>query len=122
ASAYAYLIDIKDLAAVGLSSDTYGLRWAGQAGESIRYTFEYATQSEAGDAPVEYSADYILAEVGGKLPLSGASLELKVGYEVLGSDDGNKAFTTPLATLHAFQGWTDRFLATPDAGIEDTYV
>lgn len=122
ASAYAYLIDIKDLAAVGLSSDTYGFRWAGQAGESLRYTFEYATQSEAGDAPVEYSADYILAEVGGKLPLSGASLELKVGYEVLGSDDGNKAFTTPLATLHAFQGWTDRFLATPDAGIEDTYV
>ena len=32
------------------------------------------------------------------------------------------AFSTPLATLHAFQGWADKFLATPAAGIEDTYV
>ncbi len=31
-------------------------------------------------------------------------------------------FSTPLATLHAFQGWADKFLATPAAGIEDTYV
>ena len=26
---------------------------------------------------------------------------------------------TPLATLHAFQGWADVFLTTPAAGIED---
>ena len=28
----------------------------------------------------------------------------------------------PLATLHKFNGWADKFLATPDAGLEDTYV
>jgi len=32
------------------------------------------------------------------------------------------AFRTPLATLHAFQGWADKFLTTPDAGVEDLYL
>jgi hypothetical protein len=30
-------------------------------------------------------------------------------------------FATPLATLHAFQGWADIFLNTPVQGIEDLY-
>jgi hypothetical protein len=29
---------------------------------------------------------------------------------------------TPLATLHAFQGWADQFLNTPPEGIEDWYL
>ena len=33
-----------------------------------------------------------------------------------------KGFTTPLATLHKFQGWADKFLTTPPNGIEDMYV
>ena len=43
------------------------------------------------------------------------------GIEVL-DGNGAKGFTTPLATLHKFQGWTDKFLTTPANGIEDTYV
>ena len=31
-------------------------------------------------------------------------------------------FKTPLATLHAFNGWADLFLATPAAGLRDTYA
>jgi hypothetical protein len=31
------------------------------------------------------------------------------------------AFRTPLATLHAFQGWADQFLVTPDGGIDDLH-
>ncbi len=31
------------------------------------------------------------------------------------------AFRTPLATLHAFQGWNDIFLSTPATGIDDLY-
>ena len=44
-----------------------------------------------------------------------------LGYEVL---EGNsvQAFQTPLGTLHAFQGWADKFLATPADGIEDLYL
>jgi hypothetical protein len=44
-----------------------------------------------------------------------------LGYERLGSN-GTVGFSTPLATLHAFQGWADKFLATPAAGIDDRYV
>lgn len=51
-----------------------------------------------------------------------SAVTLTLGYEQLGSDDGVRGFTTSLATLHAFQGWTDRFLDTPDAGIRDLYV
>ena len=46
------------------------------------------------------------------------SFGLKAGYEVLGGADvPNHAFQTPLATLHAFQGWADKFLTTPAAGV-----
>ncbi len=42
---------------------------------------------------------------------------------MLGGDSRpNRAFQTPLATLHAFNGWADKFLTTPAGGIEDLYV
>ena len=34
---------------------------------------------------------------------------------------GGGSFRTPLATLHVFQGWADKFLVTPQAGINDLY-
>lgn len=46
---------------------------------------------------------------------------LRLGHEALGTDN-NVGFKTPLATLHKFQGWADKFLGTPADGIEDTYV
>ena len=43
-----------------------------------------------------------------------------VGYEVLGHDStNNKGFATPLATLHAQNGWADMFLSTPSEGLKD---
>ena len=36
--------------------------------------------------------------------------------------NGIKGFTTPLATLHKFQGWADKFLTTPPNGIDDRYA
>lgn len=42
---------------------------------------------------------------------------LKAQQEVL-----EAKFKTPLATLHAFNGWADRFLATPAKGLEDTNI
>ena len=48
---------------------------------------------------------------------------VKLGYEVLGSNsDGTYGFQTPLATLHAFQGWADLFLKTPNTGIKNPYL
>ena len=77
----------------------------------------YATQSDAGDNANDFSADYYNIEVGTKV----SSVTLLAGIESLGSDNG-VGFSTPLATLHKFQGFADKFLATPGQGIEDIYV
>lgn len=42
---------------------------------------------------------------------------IKAQQEVL-----EAGFKTPLATLHAFNGWADRFLNTPAKGLEDTNI
>jgi hypothetical protein len=82
------------------------------------YTLEYAQQKGAGSNPLEYTANYTLLEASTTL---GRFVPL-IGYEILGSDGGNKGFATPFATLHIFNGWADRFLATPKEGIQDLYA
>jgi hypothetical protein len=115
---YAYLLDVNDpIAQLGLTSDTFGVRWQGTVGESFLYNLEYAVQQDAGAAK-QFEADYMLAEA----VYNVSRYSFTLGYEVLGSDDGMYGFATPLATLHAFQGWADKFLATPAAGLEDTYL
>ena len=48
-----------------------------------------------------------------------------VSYELLGAADKSNGaydslpFSTPLATLHKFNGWADKFLNTPNEGLED---
>ena len=87
------------------------------AGGKFSYVASYAQQTDYESSPFDYSADYYLLEgVFAKKGFSGG-----VGYEVLGGDD-ERGFQTPLATLHKFQGWADKFLTTPTAGIEDLYV
>jgi len=49
-------------------------------------------------------------------------LTFKVGYEVLGGSEADGQFKTPLATLHKFNGWADRFLNTPTDGLEDLFL
>jgi hypothetical protein len=113
--AYVYLLDNKSAAA--LSSDTYGVRWQSASAGIFSYNLEYAKQQDAG-AMGNYAADYLLAEA--LFNTSGVNFTL--GYELLGSDNGHYGFATPLATLHGFQGWADKFLSTPANGIEDKYV
>ncbi len=115
---YAYLLDINDpLAQLGLTSDTFGVRWQGTVGDSFLYNLEYAKQQDAGAAKL-FEADYTLAEATYNI----SRYSFTAGYELLGSDEGKYGFATPLATLHAFQGWADKFLATPAAGLEDVYI
>ncbi|QLE84849.1 hypothetical protein FLM48_06970 [Shewanella sp. Scap07] len=104
---YGYLIDNVNVAA--FSTDTYGVRATGKFdldAIKLNYEAEYAQQSNGGDNPTSYDANYYKLGAGINFNNFGA----KVGYEVLGSDDGNAGFITPLATLHAFNGWTDKFL------------
>ena len=117
--AYAYLLDLRQSSA--LSTQTIGARYAGhtQAGDawSVLYTAEYAHQSDYGNNPSSFNLNYWRAELG--TGVHGATV--KAGYEVLGSN-GTNSVSTPLATLHAMNGWADQFLATPAQGLEDLFV
>jgi Alginate export len=115
---YAYLIDNEDAAA--LSTRTLGLRADGDIAigdDHLQLLAEFATQSDYADNPASFDTRYfhLRAEwvTGG--------LTLGAGFESLGSDAG-ESFRTPLATLHAFNGWADQFLATPADGLEDLYL
>lgn len=118
---YFYYIDNQDAAAT--STATFGARLAGNvaAGDSkIGLVAELATQSDAGNNPVSYDADY--AHLGALWSMNNG-LSVGLNYESLGTDSSNfQSFRTPLATLHAFQGWADMFLTTPGAGIDDFFA
>jgi len=118
---FAYLLDLEN--APALSSSTYGVHWAGtykvSEATKLNWLASYASQGDYADNPNDYSTDYYLLEGGATFGKFG----LKAGYEVLGGDDQpNHAFQTPLATLHVFQGWADKFLTTPRGGVEDLYL
>ena len=121
-TAYGYFLGFDDTQAIGPAAGqrTLGVSFSGKSAmsenASILYAVEYADQQDYDDGASIIDAEYTLAELG--VAISGVTA--KVGYEVLGGD-GTYGFSTPLATLHKFQGWADRFLATPAAGIEDVY-
>ena len=119
---YAYLLDFENQLQFGLSSASYGLEFKGnfELGESsaLNYEVEYATQDDYGDNPNRLAADYLFLMVQGVFkPVS-----VKLGYEVLSGSAEDGQFKTPLATLHKFNGWADRFLATPTNGLEDLFL
>ena len=105
------------------SSQSYGARLAGSKplSQSVKFTYalSYARQSDYDRNPNRYRADYALAEAG----IDISAWKIGVGYELLGADKGAPftSFQTPLATLHKFQGWADKFLTTPPNGIQDYY-
>ena len=118
---YWYDIDNDDAAA--FSTSTYGLKWNGKVGgedSKFSYGLEYAHQTDNGDNPVDYSADYYRLDAAYKFQ----PLTVFGGFESLGGDQNKAgaAFRTPLATLHAFNGWADKFLGTPGAGLNDLFL
>lgn len=81
---------------------------------------DYAKQTDGANNSVNFNANYWRVE--GAFETS--KVDFILGREVLqgSSHKSGAAFRTPLATLHAFNGWSDQFLSTPDAGLEDTYI
>jgi len=118
-SGYGYFLDFVDVPS--LSQQTLGLRFTGAKAlsDSVKlfYSTEYASQSDYKDGASSIDADYLLGELG----VSMNGITTKVGYEVLGGD-GSYGFSTPFATKHAFNGWSDQFLATPAEGLTDLYI
>ncbi len=119
--AYGYHLDFPN--AMAASTFTYGARFTGDnnMGDfSLLYGIEIAKQVDAGDNPNNVDAGYSHAHLG----LKAQGFTGKIGFETLdGSPDTNtaRAFQTPLATKHAWNGWADKFLGTPAGGLEDLY-
>ncbi|MDO9477947.1 MAG: alginate export family protein [Pseudohongiella sp.] len=120
AGAYLYALEFDDSAL--LSSNTAGVFVQGtsaQDGFALDYRLEVARQQDNKNNPRDYSTDYYLGSVGTTFGVT----KIAAAYEVLGADaSANVAMQTPLATLHAFQGWADKFLTTPANGMRDTYI
>lgn len=117
-TSYAYLHEDQDVATA--STATYGLRWTGSMPRSALtwgWTAEVARQYDHADNPRDFSHGYWLLEPS----LQAKGVTWKVGWEHL-DGDGRYALQTPLATLHAFNGWADKFLITPAGGLEDRYI
>ncbi len=118
-SGYGYFVANQDLPLT--STRTLGVRFAGARAlnESWKlvYTAEHAEQDNWRNAPAAIDAHYSLLELGATY----GAYSAKLSHERL-SGDGASAFQTPFATLHAFNGWADRFLTTPADGLVDTYL
>ncbi|MCL6730252.1 alginate export family protein [Sphingomonas hankyongi] len=118
---FSYLLHYDKAFFLANSSQTYGGILSGtfplgpRAKLSLRGS--YARQSDYGNNPFDYAADYWSLEGTGAM----AGFNLTAGWEMLGSDDEH-ALQTPMATLHKFNGWADLFLTTPPAGLKDAYV
>ena len=127
---YAYLLNlsapsyaslpVQQTAAAKLSTQTYGLRadysMSLPGGIGGKVTGEFANQSNYASNPLSFNLNYYLAEAGA----SYEGFKALAGYEVL-EGNGSIGFSTPLATLHIFNGWADMFLTTPTNGLKDLY-
>jgi hypothetical protein len=115
---FAYLLDFEQ--APTDSSTTLGVRYSGEwtlSEVKLAGAAGLARQEDRGNNPLSFSDDYLAAELNATVQ----HWSLGVGIEVL-QGDGVKGFSTPLATLHKFQGWADKFTTTPADGVDDRYV
>jgi len=90
------------------SSITKGVKASGKTWiglYQLAYNATYAHQSDYNGNTPDYGLDYWGADLAGTFDIYTA----KVSYESL-EGNGTRGFTTPLATVHAFQGWSDAFV------------
>jgi hypothetical protein len=123
--AYGYWIGYQEAENFARSSQTYGFRMEGSRlldnHLALRYAAEFAYQMDYHDNPNDFAVQYLHGLLGLTVRQSGWIVSAAGALELFTSDRG-VAFSTPLATLHAFQGWADRFLQTPPQGLRDLYV
>ncbi|WP_439106098.1 alginate export family protein [Congregibacter sp.] len=121
-AAFAYLLEVdpqrefSSAKTVNNSSDTFGLSYTG-AFSDLKVLARLATQTASGESELYYRAPYYVVELAAPV----GAVNLKAAYEVLGADNG-VGFGTPLANGHGVQGWADKFLATPEDGIQDAWI
>lgn len=126
-TAYDYMLSLEK---GQFAADTYGLSLNGDipAGAlKIGYRAEYAKQGNStfdktlSNTKGENDAYYYDVEASATI----MGITLGAGYEFLSGTngtDGKTKFQTPLATLHKFNGWADKFLVTPTGGLTDASI
>jgi len=115
---FAYLLDFRE--APRDSAETYGLRFTGERPVrkvKLAWLASYARQQPRTNNPLAFNEDFYTVEFTGTF----RQWSLGAGLEVL-EGDGVRGFSTPLATLHKFDGWADKFLTTPPNGLERRYA
>lgn len=115
---YAWLHEDQDVATA--STATYGIRSTTSKvhdGKGWGMSLEVARQRDYANNPLDFSHGYWLVEPS----LTRRGVTWRAGWEHLGGN-GSHALQTPLATLHAFNGWADKFATTPTGGLEDRYL
>ena len=126
---YAYNLEFIDHPS--LSTRTLGLLWenenCGKEFESfdIYCRVEYATQTGIGANPNTQDYWYASSELSTSLGILSDRLDsTQFGFVVNRlNGDGRGSFTTPLASLHGYAGWADKFLIrTPTTGLIDSQL
>ncbi len=114
AAIFHYDLDFDTLSA--RDSVTQGVDYNGQLAnfKELKWQISLARQQDAHQAPSQYQHHYHRLD----LSYSFDSLTVKFSQERL-AGNGRSAFQTPFATLHAFQGFADLFLTTPNSGVRD---
>ena len=81
-----------------------GKTWVGLY--QLAYNATYAKQSDYHHNTPNFDLAYFGGDIAGTFDI----YTVKASYESL-EGDGTRGFTTPLATVHAFQGWSDAFVS-----------
>jgi hypothetical protein len=119
---YGYLLDFDRPDVFVLSTDTFGFQLKGRHEMAERtdllWEVELADQSDAGDNPGRVDALYTYLRAGATLD----AWTFELGWEVFEGSPEDGVFQTPLATLHLYNGWADKFLSTPANGLEDLHL
>ena len=104
------------------STTTFGVEITDERELNVNTAFSYeveaARQQGAFGNPTRLEAGYLHLAVAGRY----RSVTVRAGWERLGGSPGRGQFNTPLATLHPFNGWADKFLVTPVDGLDDVYL
>jgi len=124
---YGYWLDYTERENYEKSSQSYGLRMTNfqKPGDTFKisdnyglvYTAEWSYQQDYGHGATSYQANRYNV-MGG---FTAYNFTFQGAMEQLDGKGLNKTFDTPLGTNHAFQGWADLFLVTPNDGIRDVF-
>lgn len=119
---YGYLVGWDAASLQATSTRTIGVRLDGirplNPDWKLLYTAEFAKQDPYKSGAANIDSYYARIGGGGQY----GAWFARIDQEILSSNRGLSAFQTPLGTNHLFQGWTDLFLTTPNAGIRDTFI